>query len=379
MKKLRFLSFVFALFMNAHLLAQTCPTSVPVFGTVFSTQGKIDSFPMLYPECIEMQDVQITGGDIVNLQGLNGVVAIGSLTIDNTPSALTNLEGLNNLVSLNNLIVRSNTGLVNLQGLESLQSLESFNLGSNLSLTTLTGLENLTVVNGQFNIVGNFSLLTLDGLENLTLANDYLIIKDNPALTSISSLSGLTSVGNVLLIENTGLENINGLENLTMIGNALIIRDNWALTDINSLNHTMTINNILEIRDNVALPDCVVQAVCDYINYVQDSANFQVNNNTGNCATVSTVEAACLAVGTTDLDAADVQIAPNPTTGLITLTGFEGQIGEIEVVGAAGGQVLLQKQTPGMNGIDLGALPAGVYFITIAVDGQSIVKRVVKI
>jgi len=375
MKKLRFLNLVSVLFLNVHLLAQTCPNGPFGTGGVFSTQGQIDSFPMLYPACIQMQSVHITGGDIVNLQGLNGVVGIGSLTIDNT-SALINLEGLNNLASLNNLYVTSNTGLVNLQGLESVQSLENPVLLDNSSLIALTGLENLTVVDEQFIIAENASLLTLDGLENLAVGNDDLIIKDNLALMSISGLSGLTTINGRLIIENTGLENINGLENLTMVGEALVIRYNWELTDINSLNHTMTINGVLEIRNNAVLPDCAVRAVCDYINYVEDYADFRVISNTGNCATVFTVEAACLAVGTTDLDAADIQIAPNPTTGLITLTGFEGQVDEIEVVGAAGWR---QKNWLGGNVLDLGGLPSGVYFVAIAIDGQLVMKKVVKI
>lgn len=350
MKKLRLLSLVSALFMNTHLIAQTCPNGPFGTGAVFSTQGQIDSFSMLYPECTQMQSVHIIG-EISNLQGLSGIVELQSLSIYNT-TALTNLEGLNNLAFLSTLNLYKNMKLVDLHGLESLQSLENLYISDNPVL--------------QF----------LDGLENLTTVSDNLVVLDNPSLSGVGGLSGLTLVNKDLIIEQNGVENLNGIENLFTVGRDFMIQDNEELTDISSLNHAMTINGQLKIRNNDLLADCAVQAVCDYINYVEDYANFQVYNNTGNCATVFTIEAACLAVGTTDLEPADVQIAPNPTTGLLTLTGLEGRVEEIEVVGAAGWR---QKNWVGGNVLDLGGLPSGVYFVAIAIDGQLIMKRVVKI
>lgn len=374
MKKLLFLNLVSAFFLNAQLLAQTCPTGPLGIGVVFGTQGQVDSFLINYPECNDLDEIIIIGDDIHNLQGFQNITTMSSLKITNT-TALTHLQGLDNLKLASQVTIENTTGLVNLAGLENLQAIQAFSIINNQDLTDLSGLENLMFLGGPLMVYGNGALTTLTGLENITLFEGDLRISNNPALASISALSGIIRTEEVVL-ENNGIESLDGLQNLTTVGGSLHILDNWELTEINSLNHTMTINGILEIRNNPFLPDCAVQAVCDYINYVEDYANFKVSDNTGNCATVFTVEAACLAVGTTDLDPADVQIAPNPTTGLITLTGFEGQVGEIEVVGAAGWR---QKKWLGGNVIDLSGLPAGVYFVAIAIDGQLIMKRVVKI
>ncbi|MCD4665334.1 MAG: hypothetical protein K8R68_08680, partial [Bacteroidales bacterium] len=55
-------------FSHTSVLAQPCLPE----GITFITQAQIDSFQINYPDCTEIEgDVEISGNDITNLNGLN--------------------------------------------------------------------------------------------------------------------------------------------------------------------------------------------------------------------------------------------------------------------------------------------------------------------
>ncbi len=66
-------------------------------GIYFNTQAQIDSFPINYPGCTQIEGgVDIWGDDITNLDGLNDLTSIGgSLNIHHAHVA--NFAGLGNL------------------------------------------------------------------------------------------------------------------------------------------------------------------------------------------------------------------------------------------------------------------------------------------
>ena len=114
--------------------AQVCPGPVTL-----SSQAEVDAF-----DCTEVtSDLTIEGSDIVNLDSLASLTAVGDL-----------------------LILYS--GVV----------------------TDLTGLGGLTSVGGDLYIEGNYALTSLKGLGGLTAVGGDLGISNNNALTSLVGLRG---------------------------------------------------------------------------------------------------------------------------------------------------------------------------------------------
>src|SRR5210317_2425994 len=96
------------LLISALLIASTSLFSQPCLpeGITFSTQAQIDSFPINYPNCTEIEGtVTISGWNIVDLRFLNMITHIGgSLRIFNNNN-LTALDGLDNLTGVGESLV----------------------------------------------------------------------------------------------------------------------------------------------------------------------------------------------------------------------------------------------------------------------------------
>lgn len=375
MKKERLLIFASVIFFNLHLTAQTCPMNSTMTIANFETQQQIDQFPLLYPNCMEIQRINVHGNNITNLQGLSGLVSIGNLRIESNP-LLTSLEGLNNLTALENLIVYDNPLLVNLQGLGNFPSLHNLAVVSNPGLQNLTGLEDVAMITEYLMLSDNGALTALDGLNGLTRTGIFSIT-ENPVLADISALSALKNVEYDFVFEDAAVENLHGLENLVKVGKTLYLQRNPNLSDISSLNHPVVIQGQLYIQHNHELGDCAVQAVCDYLT-TRENTEYHVYGNNGNCFTHIPVQTACLAVPTHEVALKFVRLVPNPAVDVFTVTGVEGQIDGIQVAGATG-QVLLKQQAPDTQSVDVSNLPAGLYFITLQVGKQTVVKKLVKI
>ena len=79
-------------------------------------------------------------------------------------------------------------------------------------------------------------------------------------------------------------------------------------------------------------------------------------------------------VGLADLQAINLSLFPNPTTGILNFQGAE--IDRIEVIDVHGRIVQVERQ-PDVS-IDISALATGLYFLRLEVDGQQYSTRVVK-
>lgn len=211
------LIFVLALIIQIVGYSQPCLPE----GITFSTQEEIDNFQINYPNCTEIEgQVTIDGSDITNLEGLGVLTTIGG-----------------------DLRIWSFLG----------------------SLTSLTGLENLTSIGGYLEISDNTQLTSLTGLDGLTSIGGSLYIgywefdAGNPSLTSIEALSNLTSIGGILEIANNpSLTSLVGLDNI----------------DADSITE-------LYIYNNLSLPSCDIQSVCDYLASPNGSIN--IYNNASGC------------------------------------------------------------------------------------------------
>ena len=166
---------------------------------------------------------------LTNLQGLNDITNIKTLSINNNDS-LINLQGLNQLTNIFNCFIQNNSSLKSLHGLDQLENLDQFSfIRDNSSLLSLDGLNQLNSVN-TLSLINNASLQSLNGLENLTTVNRTLIIQDNEELISLNGLENLISARSGLRItNNTNLSNFCALKvfsqnqnnRATFLGNAI--------------------------------------------------------------------------------------------------------------------------------------------------------------
>lgn len=132
----------------------------PEGNVIIETQTQVDSFPILYPNCTELENLVI-----------GGVWPVDSDITDLSPlSQITLIRG--------NLKIEENDELI-----------------------TLSGLDNLTSVEGDLNIRYNSYLISLSNLENVTSIGGDLIISTNNNLTKLSGLDNVTSIGGDLIIQ----------------------------------------------------------------------------------------------------------------------------------------------------------------------------------
>ena len=277
---------IFILIFPLHIFSQPCLPQ----GIYFTTQGQIDSFPINYPNCTEIQGFVYIADDnktITNLNGLSVLTSIGHyLEISVVPN-LNDLSGLHNLTSIGynleillatglsdlsgfnslgyiggSLILEHNFGLMDLTGLNNLSYIgEDIWIGYCDSLTSLAGLESLTHISGNLNLgdndytgyCGNVALISLTGLDNITTVEGDVEIHLNPLLPDLTGLNKLESVGGRLSIESdTSLTSLTGLEKLTSIG-GLNIGGNTNLISLLGLESLATINQTLLIITNPLL------------------------------------------------------------------------------------------------------------------------------
>lgn len=187
MKKFLPLIVVFLISVVPSTYSQSCLPE----GISFTTQAEIDSFPVLYPKCTEIQgSVSITNpfsSDINNLNGLSSLTSIGGdLNIEAGP-LLRNLSGLDSLTSIGGHLI--------------IGSYYSTKFG------TLNGLENVQTIGGDLRIADNPKLVSLNGLKNLVSIGGDLRIERNTALYSLAGLEKLSleSIKNITIAENYNL------------------------------------------------------------------------------------------------------------------------------------------------------------------------------
>lgn len=158
-------------------------------------------------------------------------------------SLFNNLNFLNGISSISSLTLINNA---NLTDILSFNSLESLIIENNDSLTSLD-FTNLSFLNNSFfnvSIHGNDALVTLEfgnsAAPNNTMAQ--LKISENSVLTNINGLNGFNQFSSLEIVDNPLLVNISAFENLNSIENCLQIYNNDDLTNLNFLSNLNTIN-----------------------------------------------------------------------------------------------------------------------------------------
>jgi len=339
--------FIFSLSLHA----QPCLPG----GITFTAQSQIDNFTSANPNCTQIGgNVTIQGAGIANLNNLSVIESIAGDLMITSNDVLVNLTGLNNLEWVGGAMrVQNNPSLVNIDGLESLAAVRGdfFYIANNPPLNSVSGLSSLDSVGGIFQIWSLPLLTNLHGLENLKSVEEDFSIFENAALTSLD-----------------------GLDNLNFVGGALRIYENDVLASLESLDHPVEIQGSLVITDNPDLSSCAVEAICEYL--AAPASFFAISNNNGNCNSSAAVIADCISAASDVALAAQIQIMPNPATGIVGVRSEHVEIDGIEVRNALGGLVFRTQK--GITEFDLADLASGVYFFEILAEGKRAVKRVVK-
>jgi PKD repeat protein len=195
----------------------------------------------------------INGIDIVTLEPLSNLTAIGdTLSIANTFN-LINTTGLENLTSVQSINIDSNRRLEDISALANISgTVDSINIRANDSLTNLTGLGGITTVETTVSIVLNGGLTTLAGLA-VTEIGDGLSIDRNPALTDLTGLDNLVSTGRLNIFSNDALSSLAALSNLTSVVEIIIVdNDSPLLRNLTGLDNVTTANSLLiDVNDGL--------------------------------------------------------------------------------------------------------------------------------
>ncbi len=92
-----------------------------------------------------------------------------------------------------------------------------------------------------------------------------------------------------------------------------------------------------------------------------------------------TIQVSTTNIGIPALEQAqDIQLFPNPTTGLLTITSAQSPIVRIDICNLVG-KVVMNSEVAGTSvRMDISELPAGIYFLRIQTELGTVIKRVVK-
>ncbi len=209
--------------------------------------------------------LNLSNNDVLSdLSGLTQITEIQyNLSIIQCP-LITNLDWLTNLtIAGNTITISSCDSLRNVNGLNNLRELTSesgsITVSYNDALENLDGLLNLNATLTTLYVMGNPLLQNISGLENIDVYQTLKII-DNNLLQSLQGLEKVTRNFSIIsIVNNNSLIELQGLNNLSHTYGEFNIRNNGGLTSLNGLNGLL---NIWQIRllDNTNLLDfCALQ------------------------------------------------------------------------------------------------------------------------
>lgn len=356
-----------------------CPTG----NIILDSQQDINDFVAQYPNCTELEgNVYISSSAVNDLSPLAQITSMDKgLYIRDTH--VTDLTGLNNLTSVSRLYIGGNDSLTNLIGLESLNTASSVLIGDytietflpNNALTSLTGL-NLTSVE-ELMIAANPVLTDLTNLSTLTSIRNF-IIYENSSLVNLNGLENLSSIEHLTILANASLTDLTALDNLTLVASELYIAHNDKLSSLSGLQNIdfselMDYNGFINlgIFKNPMLSVCSLPNICTYL---ENGGTSRIHDNAPDCNTAEEILALCI-VSTSTPDDQLITISPNPSSGTFTLQGIPK--GTYQILNTSG-QIIQEGELKNDISLDISAEAQGVYFISVTIDDETFVKRIIK-
>jgi hypothetical protein len=202
---------------------QTQRTTNSCNDLLLTRQSQIDSFPILYPDCDEFDNVIIDG--------------------ENASPQITNFDSLKYLSVINHDLDIRNTNVINLNPLNNITKIGSyFYLTNNLDMQTL-GLFNMWELGGVV-FVNQPNLHELNDLfGSLNNPSLWSVLLINLGLNDLTSLTDVNSIINIAVIGCYNITSLNGMENLTSLNGGIQLVSNQQLSDLSQLSGIQTIDN----------------------------------------------------------------------------------------------------------------------------------------
>ncbi len=377
--------------INGNLLIKENYDLVSISGLAYLTYigGNFSlQFNYTLPSLTGLENLDSIGGDFVStctnlitdMEALGNLSYIGGNIDINWHPGLVSLHGLENLNHLGGGITLSNNGiLTDLSPLESITTLNgSLFISCVHSLVNLEGLNNLTSIEGDLDINWCDDLSDFTGLEKLTAIAGNFTIDGNGYLDDLSGLNSLKSVGGALsIIYNDDLYSLTGLDSLSSIGGVLSISWNGSLTSLAGLDNIGSASITgLTIEENRWLSTCNVKSVCEYL--ASPGAVVNISGNYTGCDNLQEVEISCITGNAEELANGNFSLFPNPSGREITIEFPMNQVKCEVCILNPGGQQLITREIDGNSAkIDIGGLPAGVYFVKVTgPEGFKMVKLI---
>ena len=315
----------------------------PELGLYLETQTDVDSFPLLYPDCVRPNFIWLAASEFI----------LDDQIVDLQP--LAQLEYVDG-----NMFVAFNERLTSLQGLDNIDSIAGqLSIGSN-NLADLDGLSGLRYVADDLSIT-EWSLGDISGLSSLEYAGTFALVAGD-GVTDLTGLEGL-SYCKELTIWNSQVLSLDGLSPSIEIDSSVRIIANPLLEDISAL-PSMASLDTLTIIENAALEICHVDLVCDFLT---SSTAATIADNAVGCDSVHVIINQCRLVDVDDQQHfTSASIYPTLAYDLVTVDLGLDYRGHYSVVAhATGGQVMIQLYDGAPMQIDVSHLPAGQYYIVV--------------
>ena len=209
------------LFLLAHYPAEAMAQDCVPADIELQSQAEVDAFQANHGPCDRATNLVIQGADIVNFDGLAGLVSVSGRLDFFGNAQLTNIDGFTALVRVGQL-----------------------NILNNHSLAAIDGLNALTATDSHLLIRVNHELTRIHGLTSLRSVGEDLFISDGWQLADIGGLSALTHAGGDLTLMDTGLDNLDSLSGLAEVGGSVNIQRN------SYLSHCVGLARLLDGNDD---------------------------------------------------------------------------------------------------------------------------------
>ena len=319
--------------------------------TVFIRQNQLDSFFILNPNCVHVDNIDIFGQNITNLKALKNLKNIDILSIRNTK--IKSLLGLENLNRCRRVSISKNNILSELKILKNLHFSNLVSITNNDSLTSFEGLSGdslKTII-----IEGNKKVKNLTGLDSkycseLTIFGDDLLNFGNHKLVGLEYLfielaSRLDSIGTFPVSK-------------LYLGATTII-------DITEINHLKYLND-LELVYNYDLSNCSIDVICQNL----DNPNFRLKviANSNGCNNIEEIREKCITKTENEAVLNQIEIYPQPIINEINIKGLM-EAKDYKIINMTG-KIIQNGLTKG--NIDAANLPTGCYILQISLNKEDV-------
>ncbi len=273
--------------------------------TVFIRQNQLDSFLILNPNCVHVDNIDIYGHNINNLKALKNLKNIDYLSIRNTK--INSLAGLENMNRCRWVSISQNNTLSELKILKNLHVSKLVSITNNDSLTSFEGLSGDSLTH--IIIEGNKNVKNLTGLDSKYCRN-LAIFKNNLLHFGNHKLVGL---------EYLFIELASRLDSIRTFPVSKLHLANNSIIDITEINHLKYLND-LELVQNYNLSNCSIDVICKNL----DNPNFRlkVELNSNGCNSKEEIREKCTSFSENELNNALV-IYPQPVINELHLNGLK--------------------------------------------------------